>query len=273
MPTPRAYHALLEVENGDILVIGGPSDAPISRVDRFEFESMTWTSGPPLPAAITHPAAQVNGDLRMVVGTGPDDARHAFGWVAGAWQVLAPPPVVPVAELWPWGTGMILAGWGYGRGMIYDAAADEWTSAPRNAGSGPGWETGLSSYVNPSTLLFDDELFIVAATGGSHPDIGQQNVAARLVFGSDAWSGGAVGPFWGDTASGFARRFAPGRVLVVHSGFENRADVYDAEDYQWCRTAEAPVDSRTGNVVVLDDSSVLFTGSRAGEPALLWRAG
>lgn len=163
---------------------------------------------------------------------------------------------------------MVVAGVGIPRAMIYDRATDVWTMAPSDAAPHSRWESGLSYYVQASAWLEPDTLFVLATTGGAHPEIGQQGVAALLTTGSDHWVGGAPGPFWGDTSFGTALSFAPGWVLA----FRDRTvgEVYDVEGDRWCRTLDAPADMR-GAVVALGDGSVLFTGGSCDEePPLRW---
>lgn len=270
LPSPRAGHGLLGLADGDVLVVGGWSEDPsvfVTEVERFDLQTSTWQPAPPLPEPLEGILAVSNGDLRIVLGR-LDGEPRAHAWVDEAWQPIATPSSVSVTmDALPFGAGLVLAGTGLPRAVVYDPAGDQWLPTPDEVVSHPEWLTGLSDYVQAAALLGPDELFVLATTGGANPDIEQQGVAARLIFGATSWQGGAPGPFLGDVGTADALAFAPGWVLVT--GLE-RGDVYDASADAWCATAEAP-SPVVGASVVLEDGSVLFTGSPlADDNPLRW---
>jgi hypothetical protein len=267
MPRARASHAVLELEGGDVLLVGNTTTSFDASTDRYDPELGTWSSGPELPVALSQARTLANGDLRVVLGNDADRQLRGFRWDDG-WQEITPPlGWVDLMAVWPWADSMIVAGAGIPRALIYDRAADTWSRAPSDVAPHPDWESGLSDYVVASAWLEPDTLFVLANTGGGHPEIGQQGVAAMLSVGSDHWIGGAEGPFWRDTAFGTALSFAPGWVLTFDDW--TVGDVYDADGDRWCRPSAAPAELE-GAVVALGDGSVLFTGGACDDPPLRW---
>lgn len=272
VPTPRSGHGLLPLADGDVLVVGGWSEdieVPVAEVERFDLETSTWQPAAPLPETLNGVLAAANGDLRVVLGRGSDGSA-GYAWVEQAWQPISVPANVLFSmDLLPFGAGFVLAGTGVDRAMLYDPASDEWLPTPDDVAPYTGWLTDMSDYVQGAALLGPAELFVLATTGGSQPDIEQQGVAARLSVGATSWQGGAPGPFLGDTNSADALGFSPGWVLIAEV---DRGEVYDAATETWCLTAEAPSPA-LGAAVVLEDGSVLFAGGPSeGEVPLRWTA-
>jgi N-acetylneuraminic acid mutarotase len=124
-----------------VYVVGGfrGDGATVPTVEVLDTASGRWSAGPDLPLPVNHAmAATVGGVLHVFGGNlaGGDPSDQAFRLDGGGWRVLAPMPRGRAAgTAVALGTTVYVAG-GVGPGglagemLVYDAAAERWSTAP-----------------------------------------------------------------------------------------------------------------------------------------------
>ncbi|MBM7788217.1 Kelch repeat-containing protein [Tenggerimyces flavus] len=124
-----------------IVVAGGfvAGGSTVATVEVFSTESGEWTAGPDLPVAVNHAmAATVDGTVFVFGGYLDDDSPStgAYRLSESSWETVAPLPSGRAAGAAAVLDGSVYVFGGIGPGglaaemVVYDVAADRWSSAP-----------------------------------------------------------------------------------------------------------------------------------------------
>jgi hypothetical protein len=270
MPSPRLNHALVVVEDGTVLAIGGD---PLTPVDRWDPNTDAWSEVGSLPVdmaigdAIAAPAGGV-----LVVGY-PELFRSddlGESWTA----IEAPPRQIFTQYVFRWDVDSIVFAVvaNDGQDLVHPVLFYDWSEGVWI--DGPILE--LDPYVGYGDLnawgpLSDSKLAIVRSRQGNDPDPypPPASFTHELRVGSPWDVGTEEGPYFGN--SGHITRaepFWPGWLWMDRWTYEDETNT-------WCRTADPELSLSGLETVVLPDGRILFTGQIDDvEPptavALLW---
>ena len=124
-----------------IVVAGGfvAGGATVAVVEVFDTSSGRWSAGPSLPVAVNHAmASSAGGTVYVFGGYLSDDAPStgAYRLVGSSWEAVAPLPSGRAAGAAVALDGSVYVAGGIGPGglaaemLVYDVAADRWSSLP-----------------------------------------------------------------------------------------------------------------------------------------------
>ena len=230
MTTPRFWHTLSSLPNGDVLAVGGADAVTCNctkftaRVDRYDVASNTWVPAKPLITARNRHTATVLQDGRILVAGGYGGTPNASSDTGG-----------PLASA-----------------EIYDPATGNWTAT----GS---LHTARRSHA--AVLLGDGRVLIAGGnnTGAALPNAEIYDPASGI------WTN--VASMGAARESPSITALTNGRIMVVN-GFNSSstafgvgtAEIYDPVANSWSTPIPLTVPRIGGVALALDDGRVVVFG-------------